>query len=740
MNEKSFTELSQKKPAEICLLFDQALDENFSFQLLHDSMMETIYRSLIQHWDDDGRAITEKLFSTPLLITRNWSSYVRTVQGSLFERLLQELANLTKDEANEYFTRLESLIGSANLKKEPERVHQQDILTALVEHRPEFFEEVFWLLLSDKSKVKRDLAIKGLSKTSPEALLAKSAEFLSSPKADIRISAANLLQAIGLSAAIPALTTALENEKSEKVISAIHAALAACGTEVETTLPELTMDDILKSATQLELPKTTWLDLSTLPELFTRDGDPLPEAGLTFLIAKQAKHKIIEASPEIQPLLPHLDPDKSGPFALALFQQWLASEQAAKDRWALTLCGLLGDQRILPELLNPIPDWALNSRHKLAEWAAQAIALVPGDEALTLLDSLATRYRTKFKNIGKACRAALESAAQARGVSLDELADLIVPDHGFDNEYQRPLPDTEILAVLQPNFKLTFLNPTTEKETKSPPATLPETAKEDLKALRKLIRETVKGQSARLELSLVRQRQWPLARWQELFEVHPILQSYASSLVWAHLDQSGKLSRTFRRYPNGLLANAAGELIELENQSGSITLLHPLSLPAEELLAWQQHLDRMKVKPPFPQLERPVATLDRSHKNRKVLKTADKAKLSCGTFRSRAEKRGWARGSVVDAGGISAYYKSYPGAGVDVFLLMNFMYVGQDPMEEVEIGCAYFVKAETVTTGSYIYDEPSSTNDPRVLSFGQVPSIVYSETVTDLQAIVGASS
>ena len=402
----------------------------------------------------------------------------------------------------------------------------------------------------------------------------------------------------------------------------------------------------------------------------------------------------------------------------------------------MPLAGLLSDRRIIPPLVSNIQPWCEASRHKLAEYAAQAISLVPGDEALVILDSLANRYRSKFKNIGKACRAALETAAENRGVSMDELADLIVPTLDFNEEGERAMPDTEIRIILQPDFKLTFLNPETEKESKSPPASLPESAKEDIKVLRKLIRETLKGQTTRLELSLVRQRRWPVARWQELFEINPILQSFATCLVWAAYDEKGKLRQTFRRYPNGLLANATGGLVEFTKKDHTIGMVHPLELDEEALQEWRQHLERMKVKPPFPQLDRPVVRLESSHANRKTIGVAKGVGMSCGTFRSRAEKRGWMRGSVIDAGGISCYYKDFPGAGFEVYLMTEDMWVGQEAMDEVSLGEAYFTKTGEVTVGSYTYDEPANADDKRVLNFGAVPAIVYSETLSDLEAIV----
>jgi len=268
------------------------------------------------------------------------------------------------------------------------------------------------------------------------------------------------------------------------------------------------------------------------------------------------------------------------------------------------------------------------------------------------------------------------------------------------------------------------------------PTFVPDEVKAEVKLLNKMIRETVKGQTSRLELTLVRQRRWPMARWRELFETHPVLKSFASRLVWGIYDGSGTLIRTFRRYPNGLLADAAGELEELPEKSGVIGMIHPLELDDASLAAWRAHLSRMKVKPPFPQLDRQVELLDPLHGNRRSITLTHGKQVGAGTFRSRSEKRGWVRGSVIDAGGISSIYKPFPGVGIEVVLPTNNFWIGIDPMDTVELEAAYFVKSASIDRGSYIYDEPGP-NDDRVLRFDQVPPIVYSETMADLKMIVG---
>ena len=614
------------------------------------------------------------------------------------------------------------------------------VLRQLSEELTALMDAEIWGLLQEKSKQVREVAVEVLSEDFSEETLEKTKEVLRAKKADARLGAVELLIAVG-EASIPTLQEAYGEEKSLKVQRVVENALAGFGAVINEESEELSIADLfaeIEKDKRVKLPVVSWFDFSTFT-LVQKTGEPLPEKVAVFFVQKQSKHKGIEAAPANFPILDCLEREGNADVALALVEKFLDSDQEAKDRWALTFGGLLGDNRIITALAPRVQPWCEASRHKLAEYAAQAIALLGTEEALMILDTLANRYRSKFKNIGKACREAFQKAAEIRGVSEDELGDLVVPDLGFNAEGHKEFDEGRIIAVLQPDFKISWLNPETDKETKSPPSTLSDEGKAELKALRKILRETVKSQNARFEQMLVRQRRWPVARWQELFEEHPLLQSYASSLVWGIYDDEGTLLRTFRRYPNGILAHGSGEMEDLEERDAMIGMVHPLSLDEESLSVWRDHLGRFKVKPPFAQIDRPVELVEEGHGNRREIGITDGISMSYGTFNGRTNRLGWIRGSVVDAGGVRSYYKQFHGAGVEAILLLEECWVGMDPMDEVGIGKAFFAKIESIERGSYIYDDPEP-DDKRVLPFGEVPSIVYSETIADLRAITAGKS
>jgi hypothetical protein len=77
------------------------------------------------------------------------------------------------------------------------------------------------------------------------------------------------------------------------------------------------------------------------------------------------------------------------------------------------------------------------------------------------------------------------------------------------------------------------------------------------------------------------------------------------------------------------------------------------------------------------------------------------------------------------------------GAG-DVFVDIDGMHMGMGMEEEVTLRAMYFVGGRgSVKVDSYSYDEPSNENDPRLIPFGDVPPIVFSEAMGDLGKVAG---
>ena len=268
------------------------------------------------------------------------------------------------------------------------------------------------------------------------------------------------------------------------------------------------------------------------------------------------------------------------------------------------------------------------------------------------------------------------------------------------------------------------------------PASAPAEFKEEVKLLSTLLEDVVKGQIHRLEVLMVCQYAWPASVWLERYTLHPLLRPFAVRLVWGAYDQSGSLIKTFRALEEGSLTGRDDEAIVLPLDT-TVRMLHPLVVDDEEREAWIRSLEDYEIKPPFPQMNRPVMYVSADQKEEKMYGQFNGTDMTSLTFKGRAERLGWRRGSICDSGSIDAYWKSFPAAGVDAFLGVDGMAVGADFDARISLKDACFVTTGSVQVGSYIYDTPTSASDSRLIPFGSVPAVVFSEVVSDMRKIVG---
>jgi hypothetical protein len=621
---------------------------------------------------------------------------------------------------------------------EPDSAAVIGFLNLIGQWKPQRMEMANWGLLQHKSKPVRGAAARALSKLG-DAALPQARELLRHKKADVRSAAVTLLASSGTDAALAELESRLDEETNEDVRDQMLLGLSAAWKKQGRVLTREDVEQrIEKTKAKLDEPAAKWVDPASLPQLHWNDGEKLSRDAVAYLIYRQSRATQMRADVEAAPMYSLLDRKRTGDFARAILQGFLGSKQDASDRWALALVGLLGDDRIVPELSAQIREWVDNNRGKLAEYAVQALALLGSDVALLAVDAMAIRYRSKMKNVGRAAAEAFVEAAQAQGVTPEELGDRVVPWLGFEPGHARIIEagKSRIEAGIGLDFKLTFKDLEKNKPLKSLPKTaLPEVLQE-FKDLSANLKEVVKAQLLRLENLLVRQRRWPLARWRELFLQHPLLLPFAVRLVWGHYNESGKRIGTFRALADHTLTTNADGAYGLADR-GVVGMIHPLELSDDERRVWQNSLADYEIDPPFPQLERNVVHCTDEQSSHKMHRELRGTSINGMTFKGRAERLGWYRGSVCDGGGITSYYKSFPASGADVFLGVEDFYIGIDMYSSIKLGDVCFVKHGTVKVGSYTYDEPGNDEDARIIPLGEVPPIVFSEVMGDLQKIAG---
>ncbi|RBP44596.1 HEAT repeat protein [Roseimicrobium gellanilyticum] len=600
-------------------------------------------------------------------------------------------------------------------------------------------QEDIWPLMLHKSRPVRGAAARALATLGYAAAGARALKLLAHKKADIRQAAVSLLSQIGDEEAMAKLKQHMDLEENDDVRDAILLALENSGGGSALT-PEELAERVAKTLSKIKGPPVAWIDPAA-PSLTRTDGNSLSKDEVLYLLTRQSRCKEMRADLEAKPLYASLDRKACGETAVSVVKAFLGSKQDAADRWVLAFAALIGDDRIVPPLTKAIHEWADKQRGKLAEYAAQALALLATEPALMVVDSLSVRYRSKNKNIGQAAAEAFAAAAEARGVSVEELGDLVVPWLGFEAGSPRLVTagKGKVEVSITDDLKLSFRDTASRKTLSKLPSGTDAATQAEFKELAATLREAVKAQLLRIETLLVRQFRWPTERWWGLYASHPLLLPFAHRLVWSWRDEDGVLAKTFRLLDDGSLTDVEDNMVSLPPR-GTVSLVHPLELDDAQRQAWIQHLADYNVEPPFSQLDRPVVTVNEEERGLKFGKQVEGTSLNAMTFRSRSEKLGWTRGSVVDGGGVSSYRKTFSGAGIEAFLLLDGMYIGISMDESITLGTLSFVKAGTVTVGSYIYDEPHKEDDPRLLAFGDVPPVPFSEVMGDLTKIAGKTA
>jgi hypothetical protein len=599
--------------------------------------------------------------------------------------------------------------------------------------KPGQLAEPLWALLQDKSKPTRDAAARALGRVGDEAL-PRARELLEARRADTRMAAVTILATMNTPAALAALEERLDLETDEGVrdamLLALESAWAASGRQITRQDVEAR---VARTAPKLSKFPVPWLKEDALPPLYFCDGTQLDPTWVRYLLYRQSRAGEVRADVEARPLIEILDRQRGGDFALEVLKGFLASRQIAADRGLLALAMLLGDDRLVPPLSSQIRQWADGTRGKLAEHAIRALALLGTDAALLTVDALSIRYRTKKKNVGQAAVDAFAAAAERLGLTTDELGDRVVPWLGFEPGKPRLVDcgDRRFEVRLGLDFKLKYV----DLEKNKPAASLPKSAPKDVQAALKAeaatLREVVKAQLTRLENLMVRQYRWPVGRWRELFLTHPVLLPFAVRLVWGAYDAAGKLVGTFRALEDRSLTDVEDNAVTLP-EDGTVGMVHPLELDEDARQAWRAHLADYEIEPPFPQMERPVVSPKPEQRDQKVYRDLAGTKVNALTFRGRAERLGWARGAVSDGGSVPFYVKSFPLAGVDVFAEIDGLFVGAGMSDEITLQNVYFVRTEGRAVG---YHEPSGERDPRLLTFAEVPPVVFSEAMGDLVRI-----
>lgn len=330
----------------------------------------------------------------------------------------------------------------------------------------------------------------------------------------------------------------------------------------------------------------------------------------------------------------------------------------------------------------------------------------------------------------KKIAAALKRASELRGLSVEELAETSIPTFGLDESGGRSQRvsghDAEINLATPSRFELRW-----RKGSRPPTTTVPAEVKrqapDDWKRLERELKEMnglLDAQRWRLESFLRQPRTWNLSVWRERYLDHPLVGVVARSLIW-EFQTAGKTRTAL--WHEGSLIDASGRPAGAWAPDTRVTLWHPLTGSAKEVLAWRCWLEEFLVAQPFRQAFREIY-----RPAGKELKASSSDRfashlLKQHQFAALARQRGWRYQLQGAFDSFNNPALDLPDAGLVAELDLR-----TNPDEDISANGIY------LTVGTRQLRFRDSRHRPVLLA--SVPARIFSEVMRDVDLFVSVTS
>lgn len=401
-----------------------------------------------------------------------------------------------------------------------------------------------------------------------------------------------------------------------------------------------------------DLPEWDEETVGKLPRLLLRGRDrALPVEAVRHFVTMLLISTPEDPYPSCEQVIELCDPASLAEFALALSVHDRGSGLWASQgvQYALRR---LGDATTAARLADRMVRWDNYYTWTFKGWTALGVLMaidMPADDRLRHLDRIVRRGADP-KHLRPRAQGLLNAAARERGLTSEQLADLLVPDLGLDAEGSMTLDYGTRRFVVGFDEQL---KPFVADEDGKPRKTLPKPgvrddetlaplAYERFADLRKEARAVAADQIKRLEKAMVAGRSWTPGEFRSVFAGHPLMRHIARRLVWS------ADGTAFRVAEDGTLADVHDDGYVLP-ESARVTLPHPVLLGRDTVAAWASVFGDYEILQPFPQLGRPVHELEDGERDASRLARFEGVTAHFGKFMGMTS-RGWELGEKETGG------------------------------------------------------------------------------------------
>ncbi|WP_416534000.1 DUF4132 domain-containing protein [Escherichia coli] len=422
-------------------------------------------------------------------------------------------------------------------------------------------------------------------------------------------------------------------------------------------------------------------------------------------------------------------------FGWDLYTAWTEAGAPAKENWAFTSLGILGNDDTARKLTPLIRAWPGESQHKRAVSGLDVLADIGSDVALMLLNGIAKKI--KFVALQEHAREKINIVAENRGLTMAELEDRLAPDLGLDSsgsltldfgprQFTVGFDETLKPVVRDANGKVLKDLP---KQNQSDDKTLATDAVNLFKQLKKDVRAIASQQVDRLEQAMCQRRRWTAEQFRLFLVEHPLVRHLTRRLIWGVYSAENKLLACFRVAEDNSYSTADDDLFTLPEGDISVGIPHVLEISPTDAAAFGQLFADYELLPPFRQLDRNSYALTETERNASELIRWAGRKCPSGRVMGLANK-GWMRGEPQDGGWIGWMIKPLGRRSLIMEIDEGFA-VGMSPAE---------LSAEQLLSKLWLWEGKAESygwgsNSTQEAQFSVLDAITASELINDIEAL-----
>ena len=342
------------------------------------------------------------------------------------------------------------------------------------------------------------------------------------------------------------------------------------------------------------------------------------------------------------------------------------------------------------------------------------------------------KTRAKHASIRKQLAKALERAAEKTGMSEADLEEIAVPTCGLqeNGRYTRQLGDFTAELTLLPNGKSQLLWIKSDgAQQKSVPTAIKQSHAEEIKALKHKAKEIDKllpAQRARIEQLLLSGRSWKMCDFRQRLFAHPLVGVIARRMIWRFTADHRSADGIWHQ---GKLVDWQDRELDWVGDQTDVTIWHPIFSESDDILRWREWLEQHEICQPLKQAHREIYILTDAERNTRTYSNRFAAHIiRQHQFAALCQQRGW-RYSLEGAwDSANTPYLELPQWGLRAEYLVEPLEAGQIS----EMGIFLYM-----LTGQFHF---SKLADWQPVALADVPALVFSEVLRDLDLFVGVAS